>query len=182
MNEVEKGQWIRTQSFKHDSTLHRTWDHAMILDITEDYIVTGSKSNRVIEDDGRIWYTKEPAISIFFFKEWFNIIAMIRNGSVYYYCNIASPSLIDQKTIKYIDYDLDLKLLPDNHIIFLDEREYEYHRKKYCYSDELDTICKYNFKRIAKKMKERKFPFDDTKILSYHALFEELRHHQDSSF
>lgn len=182
MHEVEKGQWVRTQSFKHDSSLHRTWDHAMVLEVTEDYIVIASKSNRVIESDGRIWYTKEPAISIFFFKEWYNIIAMIRSNSVYYYCNIASPSLIDNRIIKYIDYDLDLKLLPDDRIIHLDEKEYEFHRKKYSYSSDLDIICKHNFHRIAKNMKKRIFPFDDNKIFEYYKLFEELRHHQDTSF
>ena len=47
---------------------------------------------------------------------------MIRGNDIYYYCNIASPSLIDNNIIKYIDYDLELKLLPDQQIIGLDEK------------------------------------------------------------
>lgn len=176
-----KGHWIRVQSFKHDSSLHRTWDYAMILEKNEDYIVIASKTNRVIESDGRIWYTKEPAISIFFFHEWFNVIAMIRGDSVYYYCNIASPSLIDSHTIKYIDYDLDLKLLPDNHIVELDIKEYEFHRKKYDYSNDLDLICKHSFQKIADLMRKRVFPFDDNAIKNYYQMFETLKHHEDNS-
>ena len=151
----------------------------MILEINDDYIVVASKTNRVIETDGRIWYTKEPAISIFFFKEWFNIIAMIRNKDIYYYCNIASPSLVDNRIIKYIDYDLDLKLLPDFQIIGLDEKEYEYHRKKYSYSDDLDKICKHCYKKVHKLMEKRIFPFDDRKILEYEILFNNLKNSQD---
>ncbi len=177
---LEKGHWIRIQSFKHDATLHRTWNFAMILDIQDDYIVVASKTNKVIESDGRIWYTKEPAVSVFFFKEWYNIIAMIRNNEVYYYCNIASPSIVDNKVIKYIDYDLDLKLLPDNSIIGLDAKEYEFHRKKYNYSDELNIVCKHSFKKVESLMANRLFPFDDKKIMDYYAIFEKLRKHQES--
>ena len=88
------GQWMHVQSYKHDSSLHRTWDNAMIIECTDDYIVISSVSTKVIEGDGRRWFTREPAVSIFFFKEWYNVIAMLKEGGVRYYCNIASPSLI----------------------------------------------------------------------------------------
>ena len=32
------GSWIHVQSYKHDKSLHRTWDTAMIVDYNEDYI------------------------------------------------------------------------------------------------------------------------------------------------
>ena len=179
MKEIGVGRWIRVQSFKHDSKLHRTWDHAMVLEETEDYIVVASKTNRVIESDGRIWYTKEPAVSIFFFKEWFNIIAMIRGNEVYYYCNIASPSLIDNNIVKYIDYDLDLKLLPDQQIIGLDEKEYEYHKRKYQYSADLDIICRHSYKKTRTLMEKKIFPFVDEKILNYQRMFDDIKNNQD---
>ena len=47
----------------------RSVDDVDDTDVTDDYIVTGSCASRVVECDGRIWYTKEPAVSIFFFKE-----------------------------------------------------------------------------------------------------------------
>lgn len=179
MLSIEKGKWIKIQGFKHDKTLHRTWDSVMVLECNEDFIVVASKSNRVTESDGRIWYTKEPAVSIFFFKEWFNVIAMIRGKEIYYYCNIASPSLIDHGIIKYIDYDLDLKLLPNGHIMGLDEKEYEFHRKKYGYSFNLDIVCRHSYLKVALMMEDKAFPFIDAKISEYYQLFEKLRHHQD---
>ena len=131
MDKSSIGKWIRVQSYKHDGSLHRTWDNVMIIDVTDDYIVTGSCASRVVECDGRIWYTKEPAVSIYFLKNWFNIIAMIRGQDVVYYCNIASPSLEDNNVVEYIDYDLDLKLFPDNTIVELDRKEYLFHKEKY---------------------------------------------------
>ena len=35
---------------------------------------------------------------------------MIRDNGVSYYCNLASPFHIDQEALKYIDYDLDVKV------------------------------------------------------------------------
>ena len=165
-------KWIRIQSFKHDGSLHRTWENVLVLECNDDYIVTASRRTQVIEADGRVWNTKEPAISVFYFNEWFNVIAMIKKNDVCYYCNIASPSLIDKMTIKYIDYDLDLKLLTNEEILSLDEREYEYHRSKYNYSNDIDLICRHAFQKVKEMMEKKIFPFDKDKIREYESEFE----------
>lgn len=169
------GKWIQVQSYKHDSSLHRTWDNAMVIECNEDYIAIASTMTKVIEADGRRWFTREPAVSIFFFKEWFNVIAMIKErNEIFYYCNIASPSIVHNNTIKYIDYDLDLKLLPDNKIVELDVKEYDFHRKKYHYSNDLDKVCWHVFKKVNHMMIDRVFPFDDLMIKKMYKNYEEL--------
>ena len=84
--------------------------------------------------------TREPAICYFPKDRWYNVICMIRKTGVYYYVNIASPTLYDGEALKYIDYDLDLKVYPDYRYKVLDEGEYAAHRKLYGYSDDLDRI------------------------------------------
>lgn len=182
MDKSSIGKWIRIQSYKHDGSLHRTWDNMMVIDVQEDYIVTGSCASRVVENDGRIWYTKEPAVSIFFLHNWFNVIAMMRNGTVCYYCNIASPSLEDQNIVEYIDYDLDLKLFPDSTIMELDRKEYLYHREKYQYSDDLDRIINHEFERIRKLMNNREFPFQDDKMQEYIQMYYSIKKEQDEIY
>lgn len=179
MKYISEGKWIRTQSYKHDGSLHRTWDNMMILDENDDYIVTGSWASRVVECDGRIWYTKEPAVSIFFKKCWFNVIAMIRGNKVFYYCNIASPTLEDGLTLKYIDYDLDLKLFPDDSIMELDVKEYLFHKEKYHYSKEIDKIVNHEFERVKKLMRNNEFPFIDDKMFSYIHKYHKIKKEQD---
>lgn len=175
-------KWIRIQSFKHDGSLHRTWENVLALECNEDYIVTASRRSQVIEADGRMWNTKEPAISVFFFKEWFNVIAMMKKDDICYYCNIASPSLIDKMTIKYIDYDLDLKLLTNEEILSLDEREYEYHKVKYGYSDDIDKICLHAFEKVKKMMEDKIFPFDKNRIRKYEEEFEKEHQYYESHY
>lgn len=180
LDENSIGKWIHVQSYKHDGTLHRTWDSAMVVDFNEDYIVIASTCNKVIESDGRRWFTREPAISVFFFKEWYNFIAMFKEKDIMYYCNIASPSLIDRNCIKYIDYDLDLKLFPDKSILQLDSKEYEYHKKKYAYSDDLDFVIRAANEDVKTQMsKPNCFPFDDAKMREYYQKFLEIKEEQE---
>lgn len=96
-------------SYKHDGSIHRVWEKSVLLDETDEYIILGNNKCKVIESDGRTWYTKEPAIIYFFKNKWYNIIAMYKKRGLTYYCNISSPCVIEENTVKYIDYDLDLK-------------------------------------------------------------------------
>ena len=93
---------------------------------------------------------------------------MIKNDGISYYCNIASPSLIHKNSIKYIDYDLDAKLFPNGDIKVLDEREYLHHKKFYGYSDDLDIALRYTIGDILNKMKNREFPFIDSKMIEFY--------------
>lgn len=109
----KEGDFITIQSYKHDGSLHRTWRDTMVLKTTENALIGVNDHTLVTENDGRRWVTREPAIVYFHKKYWFNIIAMIRETGVSYYCNLASPYILDPEALKYIDYDLDVKVFAD---------------------------------------------------------------------
>lgn len=162
------GHWLTIKCFKHDGQPHRIWDRGLVLENTDEYIVVATKRAKVVEANGRRWFTKEPAVTIFSKKDWWNVICMIKKSGIVYYCNIASPSLIHEDSIEYIDYDLDAKLFHDNEILLLDEKEYIHHKASYHYSEELDRVLDYQTRKIVKKMKTREFPFDDDKVTDYY--------------
>lgn len=166
-----EGRWLDIRCYKHNGTIHRFWDRGLVLENSEDYLVVATKRAKVVENNGRCWFTKEPAVTIFSKKEWWNTICMIKEDGICYYCNIASPSIIDHETIKYIDYDLDAKLFSDKVIKVLDEKEYKRHRKQYGYDEDLNKILRYQTNEIIKKMKENEFPFVDEKIKDYYNSF-----------
>ena len=169
MNLLNK--WIEIQGYKHDGRMHRIWDNVFVVEETEEYIVVASTKTKVIEHDFRVWYTKEPAIMIFFKKRWWNVIAMLKSTGITYYVNLASPYVVDNFKVKYIDYDFDLKLYPNNDIRLIDVREYGYHRKKYNYSDDIDKILRFNIEQIRKYMQNGDYPFNDEKIKEYYETF-----------
>ena len=162
------GHWLAIRSYKHDGSLHRFWDRGLVIDYNEDFVVVATKRARVTETDGRKWFTKEPAVTIFSRKEWWNVICMIKKEGICYYCNIASPSIIEQGYIKYIDYDLDTKLYPNGNIKVLDEKEYKRNRNSYHYDSDLDIVLRYQMKKVLEAMKNKEFPFDNDKITEYY--------------
>lgn len=142
MSKIRIGDKYQIQCYKHDGKIHRAWDEAVVLDIQKDYIVFGNNKTRVTEASGNYWRTKEPAVMYFFKDKWFNIIAQMKKDGIYYYCNIASPYIIEDGTIKYIDYDLDLRIFPSGEYKVLDRLEYKYHKKIMKYSDDVDYVVK----------------------------------------
>jgi len=146
-------------AFKHDGKVHRTWYQTYLIEETDEYIAVGSTHSLVIEADGRRWHAIEPAVSIFMKKEWFNVVAMIKTTGINYYVNLASPSYYEDGVIKYIDYDLDFKVDNEFSIRTLDEFEYKKHKKYFNYSEDLDEVIKYNFKKVKEKIIHKEFPF-----------------------
>lgn len=140
MSESINGQSVLIHCYKHDGSIHRCWDKGYILEETDNHFIVMNNRTLVTESDGRRWYTREPAICYFPKHQWYNVICMIRKNGVHFYCNIASPTLYDGEALKYIDYDLDLKVFPDYSYTILDENEYKEHKKEMKYSQELDCI------------------------------------------
>jgi protein associated with RNAse G/E len=154
-----EGEFVTIQSYKHDGTLHRTWRDTMVLKTSENSLIGVNDHTLVTESDGRRWVTREPAIVFFHQKYWFNVIAMLREKGVSYYCNLASPYLLDEEALKYIDYDLDVKVFPDGEKRLLDVDEYEAHSKQMGYSPEIDYILKENVKILVDWINNEKGPF-----------------------
>ncbi|MEN1970192.1 DUF402 domain-containing protein [Lentibacillus sp. N15] len=153
------GSKIQIHSYKHNGQLHRIWENSLVLKGTESIVIVANDKTEVIESDGRTWVTREPAICYFHAKVWFNIIGMLRNDGIYYYCNIGSPFVYDREALKYIDYDLDVKVYPDMTFDILDEDEYEEHKAQMGYPLVIDRILYKNLDVLLRWIRQRKGPF-----------------------
>ncbi|MBR1376390.1 MAG: DUF402 domain-containing protein [Bacilli bacterium] len=168
MEKISIGDKLQIQCYKHNGKIHRSWDEALVLDVKKDYIVCGNNKTLVTEADGATWRTKEPAILYFFKDSWYNIIVQLKKDGIFYYCNIATPFIIEDGTIKYIDYDLDLRVFPTGEYKILDRMEYKYHKKIMRYSDELDIVVRNSLSELIESYKNKFFAFDTKANLKYH--------------
>lgn len=174
MEKIKIGDKLEIHCYKHNGRLHRQWDEAVVLDIKDNYIVFGNNHTNVIDADGKVWKTKEPAIMFFFKDRWFNIIGQLKEYGIYFYCNIATPFLIDEKVIKYIDYDLDLRVFPNGSFKILDRVEYKYHKKQMNYSSRLDFILKYELGNLIDMVRLKEMPFDKSVIEMYYKKYQKI--------
>jgi hypothetical protein len=154
-----EGETIQIHSYKHNGHIHRIWEETTVLKGTNTVVIGGNDRTMVTESDGRTWITREPAICYYHSQFWFNILGMLREDGIHYYCNLSSPFVFDDEALKYIDYDLDIKVFPDMTYVLLDEDEYEEHRKLMGYPDVIDKILKANMEKLIDWIHQKKGPF-----------------------
>lgn len=175
MNKTCIGDKFQIQCYKHNGVIHRSWNEAVLLDEKKDYMVFGNNKTLVIEAEGNTWRTKEPAIMYFFKDKWFNIIAQLKKDGIYYYCNIATPFIIEDNTIKYIDYDLDLRIFPNGEYKILDQLEYKYHKRIMHYSDDLDIVIRGALNELIKEYNNKLPMFNELQNKFYYEQYIKLK-------
>ncbi len=175
MDDIKVGDCLLIHCYKHNGVLHQVSEDAIVLENTEERLVCANDKSKITEHDGKSYRTNEVAILIFYKKRWFNIIAQLKPQGLFYYCNLASPYLIDNHIIKYIDYDLDLRVFPDGGYHVLDRGEYRHHKKTMHYSDELDQIINSELHDLIALVKAKQEPFQKEKINDYYQKYIALK-------
>ena len=175
MYEYKKHERFIIHSYKHNGNIHRAWDEAVLLDDCGEYLVFGNNRTKVLEADGRSWRTKEPAIMFFYKNKWYNVIGQLKHDGTYYYCNMASPFILEDGAIKYIDYDLDLRVFPDGALKVLDRGEYKYHKNKMNYPNSIDKIVRDDLTNLIDLVRKKEFPFNRGIIDNYYNMYNKLK-------
>ena len=165
------GSAMQVHCYKHNGKIHRTWDEVIVLDETDDWLVCGNDKVKITESDGRSHKTKETAIIFFYKTRWFHITAQFKTTGLYYKADMASPFLIDEGIIKYIDYDLDLKVFPDGDFRVLDRNEYKYHKKIMKYSEDLDLILQSELTDLINMKRAEVGPFNKKIAEKYYQMY-----------
>ena len=164
---------IQIQSYKHDESLHRIWEKAKVVEVTDEYVIVINRRTKVIEANGRFWHTREPSVTWFFKDKWYNIIGIIKKDEIHYYCNIASPFVYDDEALKYIDYDLDIKVIDDFSYNILDRNEYNKHQVRMDYSTKLKKILEVELLNLKKMIDNRVYPFSHEVVKEYYKKYQE---------
>lgn len=171
---MKAGDKLTIHCYKHNGKIDRISGEAIVLDETNEYLVCANNKVKLIENDGRSHRTKEIAILFFYKKEWYNILAQLKKYGLFYYCNIASPYIIDGNIIKYIDYDLDLRIFPDGTFKVLDKNEYRYHKITMRYSEEIDIIVQDSLNKLIENKSINAFPFKKEVIEHYYKIYKDI--------
>ena len=171
---MKVGDKLTIHCYKHNGKIDRISGEAIVLDETDEYLVCANNKVKLIENDGRSHRTKEIAILFFYKKEWYNILAQLKKYGLFYYCNIASPYIIDGNIIKYIDYDLDLRIFPDGTFKVLDKNEYRYHKITIRYSEEIDIIVQDSLNKLIENKNINAFPFKKEVIEHYYKIYKDI--------
>lgn len=171
----------RIKSFKHNGHIHRIWlenwlvpEHMVSPEHRhEGMIILVNSQTKIIESNGHEWTSKVPGVTVFIPGEWYNIVALIEEQGIRYYCNVASPPYKTKGTITYIDYDLDVVVSaePKREAIVVDREEYEQHKLKYRYSRIVEEKVQQGLQSLLKRVKQHGAPFNDRSMTSYYEMW-----------
>lgn len=169
-----KGDLLQLQSYKHNKEIHRIWEKATFLHEDDEKIVVVNNKTKVVESNGRFWSTREPAVCIFYKEKWYNVIGMLKNDGIYYYCNLASPALLDEEALKYIDYDLDVRIEPSFRFKILDRNEFNKHKVKMKYPKRVKNIIENELIELIDDIKEKRGPFNHAYIMKWYEEYKRM--------
>lgn len=174
MKEINVGDVLRIHCYKHDGKIDCASSEATVIYIDDEMLVCGNNKTILTESDGRSHRTKEPAILIFYKNNWFNIIGQLKKRGLFYYCNIATPYLIDEDVIKYIDYDLDLRVFPDGGFKVLDRNEYKYNKERMNYSEDLEKVIQSELSKLIEMKRNNTGPFTKGLIYEFYEKYKNM--------
>ncbi|WP_338554471.1 DUF402 domain-containing protein [Paenibacillus sp. KS-LC4] len=173
---MESYQHCVIKSFKHDGSIHRCWEHNWLIPAhlllpqhaALGFMVTINFETPIVEASGKVWMSEVPAVSFFLPGQWYNVVALLEEGGIRYYCNLTSPYTWNNTLLTYIDYDLDVIRLPDGSRRVVDEDEYELHNAKYGYPRDVQEHVLEGLNKLLLQMDEQEPPFHDEVIIAYY--------------
>ncbi|MBW7455201.1 DUF402 domain-containing protein [Paenibacillus sepulcri] len=163
------------KSFKHNGRLHRMWlENSLLPDqltapehAAESMYILINRQTPIQEADGGMWTSRVPAVSFFIPGQWYNIVALLENEGIRYYCNVASPPYFQDDVLTYIDYDLDVIVAQDRSVHVVDVEEYELHKAMYHYSKEVDRKVQEGLHGLLDRVESGKAPFNNNQVAAY---------------
>ncbi|MGZ9587168.1 DUF402 domain-containing protein [Paenibacillus marinisediminis] len=173
---MERYDQVLVKSFKHDGHLHRMWmenwlvpesEHHPLHRIEEMHVLINSRTP-ILESDGKRWMSKVPAVTFFIPHQWFNVVALIEEGGIRYYCNIASPPHESEGVFTYIDYDLDVIRHANGQVAVVDREEYDHNRLVYHYPDIVERKVAAGLESVLSRIRHGHTPFHDEAVSWYY--------------
>lgn len=97
----------------------------------------------------------------FWRDRWYNVFRLARPGCELslWYCNIATPAVVDCDQLTYADLDLDVIVRPEGAIKVQDRDDFERHRQLYAYPSDVAARAEEAACEVIALAKARAFPF-----------------------
>ena len=161
---------VSIHAYKYDGCLYRTFEFPKIIYVDKKIVILSLNKTRIISQgkNNKFYHSSgnKDSFWVMFNDEWYNLIITFchkKNKAIYYF-NIASPFIYEDEAIKYVDLDLDVRLIFNKKkqsliIKELDEDEFKKNSTTMLYPNELikQTINAKN--KLIDLIKKTKFFF-----------------------
>ncbi|MGY6172153.1 DUF402 domain-containing protein [Candidatus Mycoplasma pogonae] len=164
---VKVGSIISAQAYKYNGELYRQWNGIKVVENSQDHVVLHLDKTRVSKKNSQNWVIRELVIWFLPKNRMFNAIISIRNGQPYVYINLCSSFIFEDNTIKFIDYDLDIKCFPGEDFKIIDKSDFRKNRTKLKYPIRLVNKIYSTILDVLEMYLQDEYFFDHTYLKTY---------------
>ncbi|MBU4690337.1 DUF402 domain-containing protein [Mycoplasma sp. ES3157-GEN-MYC] len=161
------GAIVNVQAYKYNGYLYRQWNGVKVIRNTDDHFALFIYKTRVAETEKSSWVYREPVIWFMPKHENYNALIMLKKKHNYIYVNMASKPIYEDNTIKFIDFDLDIKSYPKRELAIVDRDEFAHNSKKYEYPESLKKIIYQTLELVVDKYEKQQY-FFNPKLIDYY--------------
>jgi uncharacterized protein len=154
---------VKVVSKKYDGSLRDEYETFLYAE-TEETILLFSLPGLGYWDfrKGAWLQAQDGLLEIYFKHKWFNVwhIAEQISNTNLAYVNIALPAVLRDRTVEWVDLDLDYRVHMDHTVELLDELEFAQNSRRYGYPPELLERVQASCREVEGGIARREFPFD----------------------
>ncbi|EGV00153.1 DUF402 domain-containing protein [Mycoplasmopsis columbina] len=161
------GSIINVQAYKYNGELYRQWNGVKVLRNTEQHYVLFLSKTKVAETKKRDWIYRDPVIWFLPKNEMSNALVLLKPKNNYIYINLSSKPIYEDNTIKFIDFDIDVKKYPGKNLSIVDLEEFDENRKKYNYPLELVNRIEKALEDVVNKHLNKEY-YNSQEIIDYY--------------
>ncbi len=158
-------EFINIQAYKYDGTLYRQWNGVRIVGSSKDYVIVLLNKTKVQELKKQKWIILDPILWFFSTTNFFNATLTVKEDGFYYYANLSSPFFYEDETIKYIDYDYDIKKYPGKRFSIVDHNDFQTHKN--WYNENTKNVIYKNLVKLTEMSIKREGIFNEEKIKNF---------------
>jgi len=161
----------KIESFKYDGKIHRTWTCALPLEplsinrdeFNPDFMMTIPAHSTVLEANGKEWSSPYDVVACFYEGKHYQVMVLRKDNDNEYYCNSCTIAKISEqdKTVSFIDMDLDLLVDKMRKLRVVDQREFEVNSRIYHYPEELKMNVKSDLSELKRQVRMQKGIFSN---------------------
>ncbi|WP_029513141.1 DUF402 domain-containing protein [Mycoplasmopsis primatum] len=166
-----EGSIINIQAYKYDGTLYRQWNGVKVLRNTAKHYVLLIHKTKVSEQLEHNWVYRDYVLWFMPKYSMFNALILLKpSRQNYSYINVASHPIYEDNTIKFIDFDLDIKAYPATDVSIVDSDEFKQNSKLYNYPQILKKMIVDATQEVVNKYEKQEYFFNSDIIDYYIAL------------
>lgn len=125
---------IHVTSTKYDGSRHWEFDCEVVRE-EGSLLVASNHAGQTLTNPKGEWRTPWDTLNHFWTDRWYNVMRChTSNGRLdNFYCNVATPAVINGDQVTYVDLDLDLRVSAEGRLEILDEDEFLEHSRRMSY-------------------------------------------------